>query len=53
VVVLAGLEKVGFVASYAVAMIAQIPYLISDAPVKTLQPFEEWWYHGSGSLTRM
>jgi DeoR/GlpR family transcriptional regulator of sugar metabolism len=41
VVVLAGLEKVGFVASYAVATIAQIDYLISDAPVKMLQPFEE------------
>jgi hypothetical protein len=38
---LAGLEKIGFVASYAVTTLTQISYLISDAPEKTLQPFEE------------
>lgn len=37
--VLAGLEKVGFIASYKIADLREISYLISDAGQGALQPF--------------
>ena len=39
IVVLAGHEKIGFVAAYAVAELSDISYLISDADEERLQPF--------------
>jgi DeoR/GlpR family transcriptional regulator of sugar metabolism len=41
IVVLAGHEKIGFVAAYTVAATSDISYLISDANEERLQPFAE------------